>query len=231
MALVAPPKDYYRLDSVAKEWGCTVEDLLDYGEQGKLEICIRLHHDKAWCYEVDEMDGEEYANNMYPESLVGPCPLSHSDVINVRQSLPISFFLPRQSDKSIGIDGWRLDKPLTVHHDSESLVITHEEKTRFQAEFEAYADSGLPASEIPTSNGLAENLDDKHVSPTPAGPLLVGWKAIAKELGVHPDTVRKNYSKNQTFPLQRVQTGNGNGLGKPAAFASELKAWRLSKNK
>ena len=61
--------------------------------------------------------------------------------------------------------------------------------------------------------------------------LLVGWKAIAKELGVHPDTVRKNYSKNQTFPLQRVQTGNGNGLGKPAAFASELKAWRLSKNK
>lgn len=42
MTLPKPPKDYYRLAEVAAEWGWTVEDILDYAEQGKILLCVNL---------------------------------------------------------------------------------------------------------------------------------------------------------------------------------------------
>lgn len=42
MGLITPPKDYYRLDEVAKKLGCSVEDLLMLGADGKLQFSIRL---------------------------------------------------------------------------------------------------------------------------------------------------------------------------------------------
>jgi len=38
MALPKPPKDYYSLDEIAKDWGWSVNELVCYAEQGKLII-------------------------------------------------------------------------------------------------------------------------------------------------------------------------------------------------
>ncbi len=47
--LPKPPKDYYCIEEVAEEWGWSVEDIISYGEQGKLEILGKTIHEEQVC--------------------------------------------------------------------------------------------------------------------------------------------------------------------------------------
>ncbi len=239
MALPKPPKDYYRLEEIALEWGWSIDDLFNFGEQGKLEISVWLPEEWAEPIYLDQCVplGEEYTftpnreitHELKPKTLRGVYALSKTSVRGLREDGKIYRVNTRPDEKSAGAVCWDFEPTVQLNHQLfplVSLVITHEERVRFETEIKA----GLSGSDPLTSNDLIDN-KDAFGNQAHTGSPLVGWKAMAKELGVHSDTVRKTYSKNPTFPLLRSQTGNGNGLGKPAAFASELKKWRLSKNK
>jgi len=36
-----PKRDWFTLEEVARRWGCTIEDLIDYGENEALRISVR----------------------------------------------------------------------------------------------------------------------------------------------------------------------------------------------
>lgn len=151
MNLHMPPKNYYRIDEIALKWGCSKEDLLDYGEQGQLEICVRVMHDaESYTVEIDK-HGREFPNWLYPKYLNGPYPLTKESIVSVKHSLPLKTVLPRKSEGEGGVEFWNLKEPLLVLPTSSALVITHDEKIRFEKEH-GHIEEGVPLTKKQVGN-------------------------------------------------------------------------------
>ena len=130
--ITLPPKKYYRLPDIAKIWGCSVDDLLDYAEQGRLTIVAEPCDDKLK-YLNPAFDGQ-YAERWMLDTYMFPInQLSIREFRNgtsQRQdgSFPfICYFHP--GGEGEGLDGLVL---LKGHFMEEQLVITHEEKEHFE---------------------------------------------------------------------------------------------------
>jgi hypothetical protein len=115
-----PPKKYYRLTHVAKEFGCDIDALLDYAEQGLLEICVRAA-DLPCDYAYDVKTGQGVALN--PQGIrTGLVPVTAKII---------------ESSRKFGhgyCAYWSPIKPGEedfFYYDTKEMFITHEEKERF----------------------------------------------------------------------------------------------------
>lgn len=126
MALPKPPKNYYRLDEIAEEWGWTVDNILDYAEHNKimLSVNIRSKGETATILAPILYHSIRIIRNPDCESM-----------IPIYVGISVSY-----GEESIEVISWREIKDLPFNFDYqesvtlEMLIITHQEKKRFEQE-------------------------------------------------------------------------------------------------
>lgn len=131
-------KKYYRLPDIAKRWECSVDDLLDYAEQGLLTIVAEPLNEQLECinpaFDGKYIEGWMLDSDMFPVN--GDAIKNFRSGISQRQdgAFPFVVFFNHGSgeiglDKPDGLSGLRFYRG---HFLEERLVITHEEKERFE---------------------------------------------------------------------------------------------------
>jgi hypothetical protein len=146
MALPKPQKDYYRLDEVAKEWGWTVDDILDYAKDGKIRLCVeflRLESAEPVYYQVSIEEPESYRctydDNFYIEG-VHQITADSIDALRYPNAggkyITLNVVDPKKGLLIVKIFHF-FDKSHPDFMNSitlSSLVLTHDEKIRFKRE-------------------------------------------------------------------------------------------------
>ncbi|MDO9067596.1 MAG: hypothetical protein Q7W05_03965 [Deltaproteobacteria bacterium] len=242
MALPKPPKDYYSLTEIAEEWEWSVGDIVEYGQQGKLALCVRLEHKRAihttGCFSSGEF-GEELilprdlserhrrCNRILASILEG-----NNDFDNIIILDGVYPVLPQQLKEDLRYSN-DCGEPViginNIHQGFEDienayctrgyvftdcklrLLITHEEKTRFEKEHENLIVRGVQK--------------EFSVRPREQEKPLFTMKDIANHCGVHMDTVKVWRKKYKDFPASAPNQG------RVTALPSELNAWLVRKKK
>jgi hypothetical protein len=104
---------YYTLEEVADDCGYEVDRLLVYGITGELEICLLAH--EPWIL-------KEIGLEVKPELIgkIGPYPIPKENILKIRNTPYL---------RPIGEN----DRP-NIRNILENLIVTHEEKLRFEKE-------------------------------------------------------------------------------------------------
>jgi len=237
MALTKPPKDYYSLTEIAEEWEWSVGDILEYGQQGKLEFCVRFvnkkvvkytmysgerHHSlrdfiQGICVRGDTLDCTrkkvDNRDELF-EYLDGIYPVLQQQLdveLRYAKDQGEPFLVTDHLCQEFGVKDTGFWSIVYQLYDGNKLqlLITHKEKTRFEKEHEK-----------PTE-GFAQNTS--YVSPREEEKPLRTIKAIADYCGVHADTVKDWRSNYKNFPASKP------GEGTVTALPSELNAWMMVK--
>ncbi len=131
--ITLPPKKYYRLQDVAKLWDCSVDDLLDYAEQGILTICVKPLEGKLLATNPAMDEWHIDIHNIETGIVDGLFPIGRDLLGSVRyESGPfpfISWFKP--SLKTYDGD---LIEFIHGYYRKEQMYITAEELERFKNE-------------------------------------------------------------------------------------------------
>ena len=146
------PKKYYSLEETAKGCHCTINDLLHYGETGKLQLCVVLEGavvEERKSRPVNKKDPlfkiiqGNSAKPVYLEestgtkNIAGIHPLCEENVLRIKRGKPIDGVEDFNDDCISYCFGLINDdlkfQPIERKIEITDLVITHEEKIRFEA--------------------------------------------------------------------------------------------------
>ncbi len=168
-----PEKKYYRLKEVADQWACTVEDLLSFGENGQIQLCIvlestlleemksRLVNENDLSnplFRIVQRDSEEPVEYLLERigigNKAGVYPLSEENVLLVGRGEPIKDI----EDLNDGCVSYRFGlfddslefQPIERKFETTDLVITHKEKLRFEEACDIANDGNIGEKERST---------------------------------------------------------------------------------
>jgi len=210
-------KKYYRLEEVAKEWDCTVMDLLDYAEQGLLIIRVRPENLDSVMGQAAVGEGESLSaraicyyltsehivkDNLFPVdpgtiSLVKKMAPTISSPIPRTFQYPVLTFVslvPETSSAGMAGVQWWIGR-----FNIDEMLITQEEKERREAE----------------SKGIIHVTDEELATmPEELSCALNCWRALyrdgeMKEKRGHKEQIEEWLKKNTrlgTTAIDRVAT-------------------------
>jgi len=186
MAFPEPKKPTYKLRYLADKWGYSISDLFYLAEDGKLQICKQ--QDKVITNPFDSDEEQEAARKLFNKD---PIPIDHIEA--------------RELEKNY---------PSHLGHGLIYLVITYDEKTRFENKYD-----------IPTTHKLEKYPGSPNEKP------LVGWRAICEPFGLKvskdgkkPKSMNQHTEKDN-FPLMRMPNN------KPYTYLSQIKEYLASSQK
>jgi len=194
MNLPEPKKPTYNIRELAEKWNCPISDILYYAEEGILQICKRQNWPIIPLFGSDEE--QEAARKLFNKD---PIPIDHIEA--------------RELEKKY---------PSHLDHGFISLVITYDEKTKFENKYNIGSIVGSDQDE-PISTTTIQTPEDYPGEPGEKA--LYGWGDIADFFSKSADHVRKFWSKEPGFPINR------SAENKVYAFPTQLNLWFSNRKK
>lgn len=206
-------KRWATIGEVAESWGWTVQDLLDFACQGKLELCVIAHGWwVAWGLEEEEPSADPGFHPIEEpeEPLTEPLALWPQDLAGVGDEEALSVFRVRLPGRDVhGRIETRNGKQHRQQVQVSRLVVTREEQERFRGWYcgaleEAQGGSAddVPEARFPKRDVtllkvigvLAEALTKKKISAAHLAVKIDADKLLEKLPGLSAETLRKRIS-------------------------------------
>ncbi|RCX11839.1 hypothetical protein [Extensimonas vulgaris] len=135
-----PKRDWFTIEEVARRWGCTIEDLIDYGENEALRISVRPA--RKICIAWREKSATKNTPNQWTETIL-PLGLTPEDLRGAfGDGCRPYIVLPPVSGNEALVGDVILDFDPPQIFTAKDLVIVHEELDRFEREYRIGAHAG-----------------------------------------------------------------------------------------
>ncbi len=191
MGFPDPKKPTYNLKELTKKWKCPMSDLFYFAEADKLQICKQQNRSDISLFASD--DEKEAASKF------------SKDIIPIDDQEATKIYTKHGSSSAYNDSYPGSGEPI-------SLVITHEEKERFEKE-ECNSLESYNREDYQNPQPIEKNTE------TP----IHGLKNIAEFLGLTQNYLKNNWLK-KGIPIHK-------GMQKTYAYPSELNLWLAKQEK
>ncbi|MEO1751155.1 hypothetical protein [Thiofaba sp. EF100] len=154
-----PEKEWFSLEEIAERWGCSVDDLLHYGETDVIRICAKTRNMQ---FVRGRIQNGHFIDSSEPEKIAGIIAVPPPIIGEIADGKPITEGIwaelkkEKIGDEAANPTSWFwIDSMDAVG--LKSLVITREERDRFEREYRL----GAYAGTMPSKAEMEDRLDPR----------------------------------------------------------------------